>query len=500
MSSVPPEPAPPCPLRPIRPDEFEAWALAVANSYGEDRTASQLAVERGTSELDRTLGAFDGGVPVGGAALYTRALTVPGAVVPTARVVWVGVAPTHRRRGILTSLMRRQLTDVYAAGREPIAVLNASEAAIYERFGYGVASYQADYLGGTRAMGFRPSMDLGRGTIRLVPPLQRPGRSWRSSTTPPAPWPWAASTGRAPSGTTGCTTRSTRATGRRPALRRAHRARRRGERLRLYRLNGGGHENPDSAVEVGEVGTTTRPAYAALWRYLIDIDVHPWIRHCGAPGEPLLHLLADMRACAPRSPTACGCVWSTSAGRSRRAATRHPWMWSSRPRTRSARGTPGVTGCPPTASTSPASARRTAAQLRMTAAELGAAYLGARRWKHSPWPAHRAGPGHTGPPLTRLPGQPGAVVLSGVLSSGGGSRTCAYVRTLLGVVPPRRCPHVRTVSPRRRKAAGQGCPLVDPAATTGRPRFLGRGAAELPPDGGRPRRTGQARHERSRHE
>ena len=51
----------------------------------------------------------------------------------------VGVLPTHRRRGVLTEMMRTQLEDVRERG-EPIAALWASEEVIYRRFGYGFAS------------------------------------------------------------------------------------------------------------------------------------------------------------------------------------------------------------------------------------------------------------------------------------------------------------------------------------------------------------------------
>jgi predicted acetyltransferase len=50
------------------------------------------------------------------------------------------VLPTHRRRGILRALMTHQLHEIHARGREPLAVLWASEPMIYGRFGYGLAS------------------------------------------------------------------------------------------------------------------------------------------------------------------------------------------------------------------------------------------------------------------------------------------------------------------------------------------------------------------------
>ena len=80
----------------------------------------------------------------------------------------VGVYPTHRRRGVLRSLMRAQLDDIHERG-EPIAALWASEETIYGRFGYGLASWCGDIslaheytsLAGV----FEPA-----GTIRLIEP------------------------------------------------------------------------------------------------------------------------------------------------------------------------------------------------------------------------------------------------------------------------------------------------------------------------------------------
>ena len=77
---------------------------------------------------------------MGTAGAFSFRLTVPGgASVPAAGVTMVSVAATHRRRGILTSMMRRQLDDVRSWG-EPFAVLTASEPVIYGRFGYGTAT------------------------------------------------------------------------------------------------------------------------------------------------------------------------------------------------------------------------------------------------------------------------------------------------------------------------------------------------------------------------
>jgi len=93
--------------------------------------------------VERMLAAWEGQEIVGGGGSFPFSLTVPGGEAGCAGVTVVGVHPTHRRRGVLTQLMRAQLDDVHARG-EPLAALWASEAPIYGRFGYGVASLCGD--------------------------------------------------------------------------------------------------------------------------------------------------------------------------------------------------------------------------------------------------------------------------------------------------------------------------------------------------------------------
>jgi predicted acetyltransferase len=71
-----------------------------------------------------------------------------------AGVSMVAVLPSHRRRGALTVLMRRQLSDIAERG-EAVAALFASESEIYGRYGYGRASWHL-------------FLQLGRGDGRLA--------------------------------------------------------------------------------------------------------------------------------------------------------------------------------------------------------------------------------------------------------------------------------------------------------------------------------------------
>jgi predicted acetyltransferase len=127
-------------IRPIVEDEFDRFVRTATQAFGDDDSPETREYERRFFEFDRSLAAFDGGDLVATTGAFTFDLTLPGlTTAPAAGVTWVTVLPTHRRRGILRRFMDRQLDDVAERG-EPVAVLTASEATIYGRFGYGVAT------------------------------------------------------------------------------------------------------------------------------------------------------------------------------------------------------------------------------------------------------------------------------------------------------------------------------------------------------------------------
>lgn len=128
---------------------------------------------------DRVWSALDNGARVGTAAAFPFEMTIPGGQLPTAGVTWVGVIPTHRRRGVLTGLMRNQLNEVHERG-EPIAALWASETAIYGRFGYGISAphltLKADkanfrFRGNPEPLGAVRFVDLDE-ALKAFPPIR----------------------------------------------------------------------------------------------------------------------------------------------------------------------------------------------------------------------------------------------------------------------------------------------------------------------------------------
>ena len=104
---------------------------------------------------------------------YSLSLAVPGfdadvRATPVAGLSWVSVHPDHRRRGVLTAMMRHHLHGLHDDGAEAISGLFASEPNIYRRFGYGES---APGLAFTLARGtaLQPSTGAADVTTQLVP-------------------------------------------------------------------------------------------------------------------------------------------------------------------------------------------------------------------------------------------------------------------------------------------------------------------------------------------
>jgi predicted acetyltransferase len=156
-------------VRPTRDlDEFRRAVGAIGHYFGgwpaDDEAAQRFAANL---PFERMHAAFEDDRIVGGAGAFPFELSVPGGTVRCAGVTVVGVLPTHRRRGILTAMMRAQLDDVRARG-EPIAALWASEEMIYRRFGYGLASLSCSVELPSGHASLRHPPDA-RASVRLVP-------------------------------------------------------------------------------------------------------------------------------------------------------------------------------------------------------------------------------------------------------------------------------------------------------------------------------------------
>jgi predicted acetyltransferase len=132
------------PIRTISESDFGAFEAVLGHAFNAAHSIDEeLQHDLPLFEFDRTLAAFDGADMVGTGTVFTFRMSVPGDCASVAGVTAVSVLPSHRRRGILSSLMHRQLADIRDRG-EAVAALHASEAGIYGRYGYGAATAELD--------------------------------------------------------------------------------------------------------------------------------------------------------------------------------------------------------------------------------------------------------------------------------------------------------------------------------------------------------------------
>jgi predicted acetyltransferase len=278
-------------VRPIRPEEADRFLETTSAAFHSDLAPHDRERWRGPLEPPRSVAAFDGASMVATAGVYTREMSVPGTgPVPAAHVTMVGVLPTHRRRGLL----RRLLGRLHAEAPEAFAVLWASEASIYGRFGYGPAARAADLEVATARARVRedapPALPARLAVPRDVGDVLRAVHAAVLPRTPGMPdrardaW-WDRLLADPEPDREGAS-----------ALRAAVLEDGRG--YVLYRVKPG-WEATDSAhtCVVQELLATDPQARAALWHYLLGLDLVRKLTWEGAPAdEPLGHLLVDRRA------------------------------------------------------------------------------------------------------------------------------------------------------------------------------------------------------------
>jgi predicted acetyltransferase len=292
------------PIRTISADEFVALTEVPAQAFLQTWPAEGIEHERTVIEYDRTISAFDDELMVGSGSAHSFQLTVPGGNAAAAGVTLISVLPAYRRRGILTGLMDCLLADAADRG-EPVAILFSSQAAIYGRFGFGLAT-----------MHQRLQLDSGAGLLAAggeAEAIQTP--RLRDTEPRAAVAELAAVFDRALSNQPGVLARpaawwdylladvpSMRPPGASP-LRCTIAADDDGPRgYALYRTQPGRSQDyrPAGSVRIRELTATDPAATAALWTDLLSRDlVSEVIAPMQPVGDPMLAMLADPRQARP---------------------------------------------------------------------------------------------------------------------------------------------------------------------------------------------------------
>lgn len=282
-------------IRTIEPQEFDAYVRMLEGAFSGGLEPDEIDNHRRVTEFARCLVAVDGESFVGAAAANSFRITIPGdAAVAAAGVTGVGVLPTHRRRGINTALMRRQLDDVHERG-EPLAALFASEGGIYGRYGYGSATsmcsidVEADRSGYVR--GYRPEgrvrlLDREAALTAMLPVYRQAQRLRPGMIEMDATWlDWRFF-------------EPERKKKEDPVFYAVHESET-GD-VDGYVVYSVKHDwkdaVPRNTLTIEELVATSPSAYADTWRYVLDVDLVERVKAWGRPpDEPLVHLLREPR-------------------------------------------------------------------------------------------------------------------------------------------------------------------------------------------------------------
>ena len=272
-------------IRVARPEELEALVALDFRNFGAVPDAGDVEEVRGELDLSRFLVAEEGGRLVAAGGSYEMELTLPGGgQVPVSGVTWVSVAASHRRRGLLRRLMDG-LDELSAGFGDPVMALTASEAGIYERFGYGPATSTRVIEIDRRRTSIHPrwrpepvdlvvAQDCVPELLALWDRFRRsqPGEVSRNEALFRAL----------------CLRRD------RPDYAALH-----GDGYAIYRIDpdwADGH--PAHRLQVKELVALTPEAHLALWHLILSVDLVGPVRSLRAVSvdDPLPHLLTDPRA------------------------------------------------------------------------------------------------------------------------------------------------------------------------------------------------------------
>jgi predicted acetyltransferase len=287
-------------VRKIRPDEASAFRRSVMVPFlepfaGDPDQVTDHELWATKVELDRAWVVDTGDRLAGNACIYSLDVTLPAApgqacpTTPMAGVSAVGVHPTHRRQGLLSRLMAAMHDDARQRG-EAIAGLEASESIIYGRFGYGLAANLAEYAIDSRASAFAvPAPPLGLALVdkdeatKLLPELFDRQRRTRAGEVDRNSAYWNQLLADLPHHREGGSARFHAVADDGYVLYRS------GPEANVF-------QGERVRITVEELRGTTPEVEAALWRFVLDLDLVGQVSVKRSPvDEPIRWRLADPR-------------------------------------------------------------------------------------------------------------------------------------------------------------------------------------------------------------
>ena len=135
-------------VRPAETEEMREFARICSLSLAMDRAAFEAM------QPEWTLCAFEDEALATCYGRWPFTMRFNGAAVPVAAVTTVSTLPIYRRRGHLRAIMESDFRRLHEEEGPALAILYASLAAIYQRFGYGVVSTHYRYQVEPRYLAF----------------------------------------------------------------------------------------------------------------------------------------------------------------------------------------------------------------------------------------------------------------------------------------------------------------------------------------------------------
>lgn len=281
-------------------DLFPAYSQAISRGFlAAETTDERIASARAFHVGHRMIGVYDPdavqrATPCATVVSWPARLSLPGERdVAMWAISGVTVAVTHRRRGIARAMLEGELRAARDAGI-PVAGLTVSEATIYGRFGFGPATFAADWSIDTRRVrwsGPEPAVRLDyidRETAASdLSDLHERTRTRRPGEVDAPASMWARLAGTSPGAEGGDKIRAVRATD----------ADGRAIGVVVYRLTEDESDYTAHTLDVIHMVTDGDDAYAALWRLLLTHDLVVRVRaSLRTTDEPVRWMLGDQRA------------------------------------------------------------------------------------------------------------------------------------------------------------------------------------------------------------